>query len=59
VQERVAELIRTIDTLLMEMHNRGMHWKAFLDQLSVINNTYTAVSAKPEAHSRLLWRWRL
>jgi hypothetical protein len=44
VQERVAELIRTLDTLLMEMQSRGIHWKSFLDQLSVINNTYTAVS---------------
>jgi hypothetical protein len=43
VQERVAELIRTLDTLLMEMHSRGIHWKSFLDKLSVINNTYTAV----------------
>lgn len=39
----MAELIRTLDTLLMEMHSRGIHWKSFLDQLSVINNTYTAV----------------
>ncbi|KAF6262861.1 hypothetical protein COO60DRAFT_1699022 [Scenedesmus sp. NREL 46B-D3] len=46
VQERVAELIRTIDTLLMEMHSRGIHWKSFLDQLSVINNTHTAIVAE-------------
>uniref|UniRef100_A0A383VKB3 Uncharacterized protein n=1 Tax=Tetradesmus obliquus TaxID=3088 RepID=A0A383VKB3_TETOB len=46
VQERVAELIRTLDTLLMEMHSRGIHWKSFLDQLSVINNTYTAIVAE-------------
>ena len=43
VQKRVGDLIRVIDSLLVEMQTRGSHWTGFLDKLAVINMAYTQV----------------
>jgi len=51
VQQRVTDLIRVIDTLLMEMQTHGAHWTSFLDKLAVINVTHMQVNP-PDAVSR-------
>lgn len=45
VQKRVADLIRVIDKLLVEMQTQGSHWKGFLDKLAVINIAHHQVSS--------------
>jgi len=47
VQQRVADLIRIIDGLLVEMQTQGSHWAGFLDKLAVINMTHAQVGARP------------
>ncbi len=43
VQQRIAELIRVIDSLLVEMQTQGAHWISFLDKLAVVNVLHTQV----------------
>lgn len=43
MQQRVAELIRIIDSLLIEMQTHMTHWTGFLDKLAVINMTHAQV----------------
>jgi hypothetical protein len=45
VQKRVTDLIRVIDGLLVDMQQRGVHWKGFLDKLAVINMAHHQVRA--------------
>jgi hypothetical protein len=43
VRARVEDLQRTIDGLLVEMQQHGVHWSRFLDKMALINLQYVQV----------------